>query len=55
MGAAAIEGSSEQMSKNPVRLWLDDLRSAPNGWTRALSVNAAIEVIEARTVSIWFR
>lgn len=36
---------------NSVRLWLDDLRPAPEGWVHAYSVNAAIEVMRSQRVS----
>lgn len=32
------------------RLWLDDVRSAPEGWVWVRSVNAAIDVLQAGDV-----
>lgn len=33
------------------RLWLDDLRPAPPGWTKVRSVNAAIRLLETGSVT----
>jgi len=32
------------------RLWLDDVRSAPEGWTHVRSVNEAIRLLQTGTV-----
>lgn len=34
----------------PMQLWLDDVRPAPDGWTVALSVNAAIGILSSSAV-----
>lgn len=34
-----------------MQLWLDDVRPAPDGWTVALSVNAAIEILSSSPVN----
>lgn len=39
------------MSKQNVRLWLDDLRPAPEGWFAVHSVNEAIAVMETHEVT----
>lgn len=40
------------MSNSSVRLWLDDVRPAPEGWVHVFSVNGAIEVLEAHPVDM---
>jgi len=35
------------MTNTPIRVWLDDVREAPAGWTRAFTAREAIALLEA--------
>jgi len=35
---------------SPIRVWLGDVRDAPDGWTRAYTAHEAIELLEASDV-----
>ncbi|QIN82783.1 hypothetical protein GBA63_09070 [Rubrobacter tropicus] len=41
-----METRNQNAAESPVRLWLDDLRPVPDGWTWVKTVEEAVSLIE---------